>query len=188
MKFRQLMLVSLGLLSACGGKLNAQAGGTGEMSSPTTWIVDSSKAVCQGVSQQLCLRVRQQSDQFQFMYDPIQGLEYRWGHNYTLAVEQIHSSPTPQDASSVVWHVADILDVTEDALGTRYSYRAVNVADHTLVADGENYRFLGQPFQCKNAELCNALKNVAPTQQIDLEFAYAGEGNIELVEWREAAP
>lgn len=188
MKFRQCLLVSLGLLSACSGKLNAQSGSDmdGVAGSPETWVVDSSKAVCQGVSQQLCLKVRQpQAKQFQFIYDPIHGLDYSWGHTYTLAVQEDRAESAPQDASRVARHVTAILDVKEDVIGTVYSYRAVNLTEHTLEIDGDTYRFLGQAFTCANSELCAAVENVKPVRQVNLEFIYVGEGEIELVDWQE---
>ncbi len=196
---KRLVIMQLFLMSliACGGSASATLETDRPMittaestvvDKPTskTLIIDSSKAVCQGAFQQVCLKVREPSAaEFGFLYDPIEGLDYQWGHHYRVEIEQQNLSRPPQDRSSVQRHLTSVTQTAEDAIGRQYVYDTVPVTDRTFTVNDGIYHFLEHPFRCSKPQ-CSALINDAQNARfVQLIFAYIGGGEIELIEWRE---
>lgn len=199
MKFSSAIFLSLFCLSACSEPSSGGDSSSHNSNQPIMkqserkavgkkiLIVASSKDVCHGMMQQLCLKVREpDAPEYRFLYDSIAGFEFVWGHKYNLTVSEHPKEQAPQDASTLNRHLVSVLTVEEDALGTKYSYTGVGLNPHTITSGSGDYRFLGQKFTCREPQICSALLTaVATVKQADLLFEYRGNGEIELVEWRE---
>ena len=191
MKMPIALLLSLSCMSACG-----DTGGKVHVKSPAeSLLVASSKAVCQGIMQQLCLQVRESNGRdssgqgpigqdYEFLYDGIAGFEFVWGHSYQLQIATDSRKGAPQDAAATERRLVKVLGEKEDPVGTEYTYSGVVLNPYTVTLEKGEYHFLGQAFVCREQESCEALTRAyETTPRVDLLFSYLGNGDIELISW-----
>jgi hypothetical protein len=198
MKMPIALILSLSCISACGGT-GGQANDVSPRShdsqshepqsdKPESLLVASSKAVCQGMMQQLCLQVRESNGQnHEFLYDGIAGFEFIWGHSYQLQIATESRKGAPQDAAAIGRRLVKVLGEKEDPVGAQYTYSGVVLNPYTVTFDQGEYRFLGQAFVCREQKTCEALAIAHKTvPRADLVFSYLGNGDIQLVSWNRA--
>jgi hypothetical protein len=203
MKMPIALILSLSCISACGGT-GGQANDVSPRShdsqsrepqshAPESLLVASSKAVCQGMMQQLCLQVRESNGRgssgqvYEFLYDGIAGFEFIWGHSYQLQIATESRKGAPQDAAAIRRRLVKVLGEKEDPVGAQYTYSGVVLNPYTVTFDQGEYRFLSEAFVCRDQESCEALAIAHKTvPRADLIFSYLGNGDIQLVSWNRA--
>jgi Domain of unknown function (DUF4377) len=75
--------------------------------------------ICIGEGFQWCLQVKNtRSKNWQFQYDPIEGLNYQWGYRYFLNIDKVEVENPPQDASAIKWVLKAILKKEKVAFNT----------------------------------------------------------------------
>ncbi len=196
MKMSIALLFSLSCMSACGDTSGQASDSPAERDESAILLVASSKAVCQGVMQQLCLQVRASNGQgadeqrssgegYEFLYDGIAGFEFIWGHSYQLQIAMEPQKGAPQDAATMERRLVKVRGDKEDPAGAEYTYSGIALNPYTVTFDQGQYRFLGQAFVCRDQKSCKALAKAHKTSpQADLVFSYLGNGDIELVSWK----
>lgn len=63
------------------------------------------KVPCSGEGIQLCYLVSKNGGEPEYFYDEIAGLDYQWGYNYEITVEQVEVKQPMADASSVSYRL-----------------------------------------------------------------------------------
>ena len=142
----------------------------------------SQQQVCIGEAQLLCL-VQPKAETTELFYGNIEGFSYQWGHSYEIKVNVSKQQPNADDTEFRYTLVSVVSDV-EDALGTTYDLKLVELLETTITKDASGYYFLGKPFTCAADTDCDAL--VAMNNSgglVNLTFAYTGAGNIALTDW-----
>jgi heat shock protein HslJ len=95
-----------------------------------TLQVAASRIECTGVAQQLCLQVRESSDQpWTLLYDAIEGFDYEPGFLYELRVKVEAVANAPADASSLRRTLVAILSKTRASsalLGSTWRLSSIN--------------------------------------------------------------
>lgn len=80
------------------------------------WYVGPEMVSCTGVSQQMCLQVRENpQENYTLFYDTIEGFCYSPGFEYVIKVREEPVLNPPADASSMSWTLVEIISKTGDA-------------------------------------------------------------------------
>lgn len=71
---------------------------------------------CVGVAPQTCLLVKEAPEaDWTYWYDGIIGFTYEAGYAYALRVDERTVADPPQDASSITWHLLEVISKTSSA-------------------------------------------------------------------------
>lgn len=74
------------------------------------WIVASEQKECQGIVLQQCYLIKiNGSDQWEYYYDEIIGLDYEAGYEYQIRVREDMINNPPADASSIQYTLIEII-------------------------------------------------------------------------------
>ena len=142
----------------------------------------SQQQACTGEAQMLCL-VKPKAEEIELFYNNIEGFSYQWGHTYELKVDVTKQQPNADD-SELSYKLVSVVSEVEDALGTTYELKLVELLESTVTKDAEGYYLLGKAFTCAAGTDCDAL--VAMNNSgglVNLTFSYTGEGKIALTNW-----
>lgn len=140
--------------------------------------IDHYRAPCVGESAQLCLRVREVGQDWELLYDRIEGFAWDWGTTSVVTIEVTEVEDPPADASSLAYRLVSLEEARDVAPGTAF---ALSVPDATpglvpflqVTADGG--ALLDQrAFTCAAPEVCTALSAAVETgHAFSVQFAYA---------------
>lgn len=84
------------------------------ISSEKTLIVASTKADCVGLDYQKCLLVKEnETENWQYFYDSINGFSYQEGYEYVIKVSEKRIENPPQDASSLETTLVEVVSKIE---------------------------------------------------------------------------
>lgn len=107
-----------------------------------TLVVQHYKVPCQGESTMMCYLVKKQGQEdWEYFYDEIQGLDYEWGHVYTLEVSTETIANPPQDGSSIVTKVEKILKKEKVAEGTTFELPLTVEGAPMLTQKGQSWTY-----------------------------------------------
>ena len=81
-------------------------------------FVGPSLVDCVGVGPQKCLLVKERrEDEWQLFYDGIEGFDWEPGYLYEITVQIRQVEDPPADASSLSYHLIELISKTEVTLG-----------------------------------------------------------------------
>ena len=181
MRKRIAMLFSTVVLAACGG---GSSDNKNEIDTQETLNVLSHMSPCVGVSQKLCLTTKSGNDTVNIFHSDIEGFDFTWGNQYELIINSSTIANPTSDGSSKQHKLKSITSQIEDAVGTQYEYKLVEMLESTFTKDADNYYFLGTPFVCGDGVDCESLVNLTNSGGlVNATFEYLGEGNIQLTNW-----
>lgn len=148
--------------------------------------LDSRPDVCTAVGQHTCLRVKHSEEQqWTWHYGQIAGFDYNWGYAYTLTYAEREVEDPPADAADTEWVLLEVVSRREDEVGAEYAFDGVNLLESTITYTDGEFAFLGQPFSCAEGLDCDTLLMLSGSEQdVDLEFRYLGDSQVELVSWQ----
>ncbi len=150
--------------------------------------VFSSKGVCFGVTQSLCMRYGAEGaseNNAQLFFGEIEGFNYQWGRSYSLLIKETPISNPPADGSNIRTELVSILTDQEDEVGTAYNFESITLLEATITSDEqERFFFLGDEISCPEVNVCEELVDMANMDAIvNLRFEYQGEGVISLIDF-----
>ena len=74
-------------------------------------IVAPERVDCVGAGPQKCYKVKfDPNEDWQLLYDPIEGFDYQEGYRYTLLVEKLEVLDPPADSSAIQYMLVDVLE------------------------------------------------------------------------------
>lgn len=155
-----------------------------------TRIVQDHLAECTGVGVQLCLLVREASEeQFGLFYDGIGGFEYDWGYVYEVEVDRYPVPDPPIDGSSIRTELRRVLAKERVPPGTRFEIFLPPELQIEEVGQ-DRYRFYdAAEFVCPPGASCDELREqIAAGVRLwsRLEHPNDPQQPLILVEWAHA--
>lgn len=169
-------------LVACGG------GEQPERTDVRELTVASYKRPCTVVADQLCLLVKDNnSDAWQYLYDPIAGFTFAWGREQRLLVQETQVANPPADGGSSRLDLIAVSHIKEDATGSEYLLANIALGAGVLAhAGGGVYELYGEPFTCAPAADCASLLALSGSNsRVDMRFGYTVNAAppISLIAW-----
>lgn len=149
-------------------------------------LVHHHMAECHGLQPQLCVLVREsERDDWTFMFDGIEGFEYRWGYSYDLRIATRDVPNPPEDASSVAYRLIDTTSRTAVDIGMLFDFPSV-WAPELISRDGNGRFHLGyrRQFACTPAD-CDTLASLLDQRlSVLLQFRHPADSSapLELVQ------
>ncbi|RUO33054.1 DUF4377 domain-containing protein [Aliidiomarina soli] len=123
----------------------------------------------------------------------IEDFTFRWGYQVTARIEVVTYAEPPEDGPMHEYRLLEILDSSEDEVGTVYSFDGVFLRnDNTFQIDEDNegyYLFLDESFVCAQNINCDQLVDMSNDGgTISLEFEYLGQSDdrptaVMLTDW-----
>ena len=149
-------------------------------------LVHHHMAECHGLQPQLCMLVREsEADEWSYMFDAVEGFEYRWGYSYDLRVAVRDVPDPPRDASSVAYRLMDTTSRTAVESGLLFDFPSV-WAPELISPDGSGRFRLGhrRSFTCTPAD-CETLTSLLEQRlSVLLQFRHPPDSSapLELVQ------
>lgn len=112
---------------------------------------------CTGLGPQLCMMMKEEgSGESQFFYEGIRGFEYRWGETQTVRVRVEEVSDPPQDGSSEIYFLEEIVSTVPAPEGTTFEAR---LTSSFLTGNPTQGFILGysKALQCATEAVCQTL-------------------------------
>lgn len=124
---------------------------------------------CTGVGPQLCMLLKEpgsSESQFSFEYEGIRGFEYRWGVTQTVRVRVEEVSDPPQDSSSRIYVLEEVLSTVPAPEGTTFEARLTSQFLSGNPTQGFTLAF-SKALQCATEAVCQTLAQRAagPAQE-----------------------
>ncbi|MCC5879176.1 MAG: DUF4377 domain-containing protein [Idiomarina sp.] len=126
----------------------------------------------------------------------IEDFTFRWGYEVTARIKVVTYAEPPEDGPSTEYRLLEILDTTEDEVGTTYLFDYVLLegqpASGIFEVDEDNegyYLFFGETFVCAEHLNCDQLADMSNDGgTISAQFEYLGQSDdrptaIMLTEW-----
>ncbi|WP_196161329.1 DUF4377 domain-containing protein [Reinekea sp. G2M2-21] len=135
--------------------------------------IDHYKSECEGEMVLLCLRTKLSSDDdWSLFYDQIEGFNYKWGYSYKLRVKLSNLESPPQDASSVIYSLVEIVDEVSEHSETAFDMSAGRFSSGVVVNKTTGvYELYGEKeFSCVPAE-CSIVESLI-SQDLAILFEF----------------
>lgn len=144
-------------------------------------------AACTGFINQTCMKIRQAStDDWEFLYEGIEGFDYEWGHRYRLQVRTERLDSPPEDVSGTTWHLEELIS-DEPVSNEEFDYHVNSLQpgySPFLTRDEASGGELlgGVAYTCADASVCEAIDTkLDNNEDFSVSFRYSDGTLLPLI-------
>jgi len=139
-----------------------------------TYLVDHHPAECQGEALSLCLLVKEAGDQdYDFMYDGIEGFVHEWGFVYTIEVDEHRVRNPPADGSSVRRVLRRVVSKQRVPSATQFDIRLTSLDGRVEEVAPDHYRiYWSTEFTCLDVSCAELRAQIDAGAQLGFRFEY----------------
>jgi hypothetical protein len=121
-----------------------------------TYEIAPQKVPCRAMGPWLCLEATEvETGERLWLYEGIEGFEFRWGVTQTVKLRIETLQNPPQDSSGQRWHLVETLDRMPVPPGTTFELALTN--EYLTGTQPAFFLLNSEPLDCTARNVCNAL-------------------------------
>jgi len=165
--------LSLIMIAGCGHESDSETYRSSDI------YLNHYKSECSSFELALCVQSRvDDSDDWSFFYDHIEGFEYEWGYTYKLSVKIEDVDNPPEDSSSLKYTLLEIKEKIKEPTTSLFDV-SVSRSAGLLVNESENiYKIYNdKEIECLNSD-CETIDSLI-AQDMAILFEFKHQADIE---------